>query len=310
MKKARFNRFGPADVLQVDEVAPPQPRRGEVLVRVAAAGLNPKDILIRKGKFRRLSGKRFPQGVGFDVAGTVTQSNGTDWQAGTRVFGMRNGWHGGTVGELVAMPANELSLLPEDTDFSSAAGVPLAGQTALQALRDKAGLTAGQMVCINGGSGGVGTLAIQIAKILGAHVTTISSGANAAYCRSLGADETFDYADGRITATDRKFDVFFDVFGNYSFDRCKDTLRLQGRYVTTVPSPAIFKAQLFNLFRGRKARLIVVKSKQKDLRWLSKQMAVGKLRPQVDRIYPLEEIQAAQLHIESKRSRGKVIVTI
>jgi NADPH:quinone reductase-like Zn-dependent oxidoreductase len=310
MQQAIFNHYGDADVIRIVTTDPPRPGRNEVLVRVAAAGLNPKDVLIRKGKFRWLTGRRFPQGIGYDFAGTITDPNGSDFRAGERVFGMVNGLYGRCCAEFVAVRTTELYRLPANLDFVAAAGIALAGQTALQAIRDLGRLQPGQNICINGGSGGVGTLAIQIAKVLGGRVTTVSSYRNTDFCQSLGADRPLAYDRTDLLATPERFAVFFDVFGNYRYGQVAPLLRDRGRYITTVPKSAILKEQFRNLFRHQQAKLVVVKSKASDLQWLAEQLAARRIRPVVDRVYPLAEVSAAQRYLETKRARGKVIIRV
>ena len=178
MKKAIFEEYGEVEVIQFVNSDLPKLASNQVLIKVAAAALNPKDILIRKGKFKRLAGNKFPKSIGFDFLGTIIDGNGSAYKKGDAVFGMLNGWKAGCCAELVQASVNELYKKPKNISFEAAAGIPLAGQTALQAIRDMGQLAKGQKICINGASGGVGTLAIQIAKELGGIITTISSTKN------------------------------------------------------------------------------------------------------------------------------------
>lgn len=311
MKIVQFHTYGSPNVLQLQDASSPTLQKNELLVKVHAAAINPKDILIRKGKFKRMAGSKFPKGVGFDFAGTVANTNAhKNYPVGTPVYGMINGWNARCCAEYINVPVNELYHSPKNCNFIASASIPLAAQTALQALRDQAQLKAGQTVCINGASGGVGTLAIQIAKALNGQVTTISSHRNLDLCRSLGADNVIDYTETLITATGQKFDIFFDVFGNYSFPKIRHLLHPNGYYVTTVPNIAIIKEQFFNPFRRQKAKLVVVKSRKTDLQWLTTQIETGVIQPVVDKVYPLPDIAKAQAYIETKRARGKVVVQI
>ncbi|MEM6380897.1 MAG: NAD(P)-dependent alcohol dehydrogenase, partial [Bacteroidota bacterium] len=286
----------------------PEPNINEVLVKVEAVGLNPKDILIRKGKFQRLSGKVFPQTIGFEFSGTVEASQHPNYPISSEVFGMINGWKGRCCAEFLAIPINELAKAPTNFKHETLAGIPLAGQTALQAIRDLGQLKPEQNICINGGSGGVGTIAIQIAKALGGKVVSISSKKNTDFCLELGADQTIAYDEVDILKINQTFDVFFDVFGNYSFKKTAPLLNKGGRYITTVPKPEIIKEQALNLFRKKQAKMIVVKSKSEDIQWLARQIMEGNIRPIVDRVYPLEQMKVAQSYIETKRAKGKVII--
>jgi NADPH:quinone reductase-like Zn-dependent oxidoreductase len=308
MQKAIFNQYGDLDSIQIIDTEIPQPSRGEVLIKVQAVGLNPKDVLVRKGKFRRFSGKQFPQTIGFEFSGFIEDPNGSRYAQGDRVFGMINGWKGHCCAEFITMPLSEIAPTPEGYSHTELAGIALAGQTALQALRDIGGLEAGKSVCINGASGGVGTLAIQIAKALGASVTIVSSKKNTELCLSLGADTAIAYDEENILESGRSFDVFFDVFGNQGFKKTTHLLKAKGIYISTVPKPEVLKAQILNVFRGKKARLIIVKSKTEDIRWLGDRIAEKRIRPVVDKVFSLGEMKEAQRYIESKRARGKVVI--
>ncbi|MEZ4883490.1 MAG: NAD(P)-dependent alcohol dehydrogenase [Chitinophagales bacterium] len=311
MKTALYNSYGSTEVIEIKDVPIPTLKQSELLIKVEAAGLNPKDILLRKGKFQGLSGKKFPKQIGFDFAGIIEDSHhSTIFKKGDAVFGMVNGWNGRCCSEYVNVAENELYHLPTNISFEETAGIPLAGQTALQAIRDEADLRTGQSICINGASGGVGTLAIQIAKELGGIVTTISSQKNIALCQSLGADHAIDYNQTDINRSHQKFDVFFDVFGNYSFKLISQNLTKRGVYVTTVPSLSIIRDKAANLFRRKKARLVVVRSKSSDLQWLSNKIVSQKIVPVIDKIFPLDDMKAAQKQIETKRAKGKVIIKL
>ena len=310
MRKAVNASYGGIEVISLIEIDIPKMASNEVLVKVNAAGLNPKDIMVRKGKFKLFTGRKMPQAIGFDFAGTIEDANHHDFQKGDKVFGMLNGWRGGCCADYINVGVNELYIMPNNINFKEAAGIPLAGQTALQALRDIGKIKTGQSVCINGASGGVGTLAIQIAKELGAVVTTISSSQNISLCQSLGADNSLSYQQMNILDSKDNFDVFFDVFGNYSFNKTKHLLTAKGVYITTVPNAEILIEQLHNIFRKNKARIVVVKSKAEDLRWLSETINNQKITPIIDKTYDFEEIKVAQQYIESKRAKGKVILEV
>lgn len=308
MKKAVNKRFGDVNEIEIVEVEKPKISSNEVLVKVKAAGLNPKDILIRKGKFKRLTGSKFPQGIGFDFSGIIEHPNNSNFKKGDQVFGMLNGWQGRSCAEYVNVKVDELFQMTEQSTFEESAGIPLAGQTAFQAISKIGKLQPGQQILINGASGGVGTLAIQIAKALGGEVTTISSTKNIEFCKSLGADNMISYEETNLLETDSTFDVFFDVFGNYSFRKVASLLTKKGIYVTTVPKSAIFKEQFFNLFRSQKARMVYVKSNKDDLKWLHEKISTNEIKPVVDKVFSFTEIQTAQKYIESKRAKGKVIL--
>lgn len=311
MRAAVYARFGGPEVLEVRDVPRPRAKRGEVLVRVRVAALNPKDLLIRKGRMKLLSGTAFPRFTGYDFAGEVAEApdGAGGLRPGDRVFGMLNGHRGGTCSEYVAVPVTELARTPERLGDAEAAALPLVSLTALQALRDVAGLRPGQAVLVIGASGGVGTVAIQLARSLGATVTTVSSSHNLALCRELGAHRALDYAaeDPLRSGT---YDVLFDAFGKTRFEHARKALAPRGCFVSTVPSRAIFMAWARTLVGRQRARLVVVKSRAADLEHLVTRVEEGTLRAVVDRELSLDAIREAHAFLETRRARGKVVLRV
>lgn len=311
MRAARFHRFGPPDVLRVESIDPPRVGRRELLVEVHAAALNPKDVLVRSGsRFAAASRPLLPLQVAEDFAGVVARSTDPELPAGTRCFGMLGYFRFGAAAEQVAVKRSEVARMPEGLDFVQAAALPLVGLTALQALRDDASTKPGDRVMIHGASGGVGTVAIQIAKALGAHVTASCSAANHALVRALGADEVIDYRDTPPHTLPARFDVFFDVFGNQPFTKSRAVLDPRGRHVSTVPRPVDFLWQARTFATYPRTRVVVVRPRRADLDRLARWVEEGKLRAVVDRVCSLDEIAEAERHVESKRARGKVVLRV
>lgn len=315
MKGVFYRRFGGLDVLELGALPDPRPGPGELLVRVRAAALNPKDLIVRSGRFpgfRLLAGPRFPKQLGYDWAGEVVDVGAgvRGVSVGERRFGMIQAIGGGALAALACVKPSECALHPTSVAFTEAAALPLAGLTALQALRDVAGLTQGMRVLVNGASGGVGSLAVQVAKILGAHVTTLTSGASRTLARELGADLTLDRTSTPMDALDGRFDVVLDAFGNHTFDALRPRLTPRGTYVQTVPSRRIATDTLRTLGRGPRARLVVVRSNADDLALLRGWVDAGRLRPVIDRVLPLDEVREAFAHLATKRARGKVVLDL
>lgn len=313
MKAVQFDRYGPPAVLTAREVPDPVCGAGELLVRIRAAGVNPKDCLVRRGKFSWFTGRRFPLGLGHDFAGTVEALGPRSgrFQAGDAVYGMTNGWKGRTYAEFAAVRATETVLKPAPLTFEEAAAVPLAAQTALQALRDLGRLAPGQRVTVNGASGGVGTYAVQIAGILGARVTAVCSARNAELVRRLGADRVIDYRRQAPRESSGPVDVFFDVFGNQRFPDIRPLLLPRGRFIATVPGLPILKWSLLSrLGPGPRARLVVVTSRAADLQTLSAWIEARRLAPVLDRTFALAEAPQAHAYVETKRARGKVVLSV
>ena len=315
MLAARYDRYGRPEVLGLCPEAMPVPKRGQLVVRVHAAALNPKDVIVQSGRlplFRFLAGSRFPKHVGYDWSGEVVSCGPgvSGFATGDPLYGMMNGWAGGACATHAVVSVRELARKPSKLSWEKAAAVPLAAQTALQALRDVARVVRGARVLINGASGGVGTFAVQIAKALGARVTAVTSGANEDLVRSIGADEALDYQTCDIRASGERFDVFFDVFGNPSFGFAAPVLTETGTYVSTVPKPRLLRDIATTMVGRKRARLVRVRSRTSDLTTLAWWAERSILEPVVDSIYPLHEIAAAEARVASRRSRGKVVLTV
>jgi len=312
MKAALYDRYGGADEVYLGDAPEPVAGRGELLVQVHAAALNPKDVLVRMGKLRLWSGARFPKQVGWDWAGAVLSVGPgvTEAKAGDAVYGMIQSIRAGACAERASVRVSECAPMPKGMSFAEAAAVPLAAQTALQALRDAAGVGPGARVLINGASGGVGSFAVQIAKILGAHVTSTSSDANLALCRELGADVALDYARTDALSAREDFDAVFDVFGNRRLAQARAALRPKGTFVSTVIRSHVFAAVLKSALRAQRAKLVVVRSRRQDLLTLAHWIEEGRLRPVIDHAFDFGQMAEAMVRVGSKHARGKVVIRI
>ena len=217
---------------------------------------------------------------------------------------------GGTCAELVAVPTDELAPRPRGLSAERAAALPLVALTALQALRDLGELRAGQRLLVNGASGGVGTVALQIARARGAQITAVCSAANAAMVRALGADEVIDYNEQDPTIGERRYHVFFDTFGNRRYADARRVLLDEGRYVTTVPNAHSLRQEVLGRLGLSRARLVVVRSRRRDLENIATLVEVGVLEPIIDRVVPLEKSAEAHAYLETRRARGKVVLTV
>lgn len=313
MKAAVINIFGPKSILELVDMPKPKAQVDEVLVRVHAAAINPKDTFIRKGRLKRFTGNRFPMQMGFDFAGEVTNVGAKvkAIQAGEHVYGMLDGWHGGTCAEYVVVKSNQCASKPDSLSFEQAAALPMVTLTALQGLRDEAGIQARQRVCINGASGGVGSMAVQIAKIYQASVTAISRAQNHAFLLELGAERCIDYRLTDISQTDQRFDIFFDVFGNQRFQAIKPILRSNGVWVSTVLKQHVFISVAATKFLSRKkAKLVIVRSDREDLDTIREWADVGRIKPIIQEVYPLDKIRDAHAQQETKHTIGKIVIRI
>ena len=311
MRAMVIDQYGGPEMLHAATVPRPLPTRGQVLVRTRFVGVNPKDVVVRKGKFQVATGKKFPLIVGHDIAGEVVEAGlGADLAEGDLVYGMINDLAGRAYAEYAAVDCQQLAKAPSSVELRVAAAVPLASQTALQALRNQARVEPGQHILINGASGGVGVFAIQIAKVLGAEVTAVCSHRNVDLVNELGADRVIDYTKTELVDLDERFDAIFDVFGNYRFDKLKHLLTPRGTYVQTIPSSRIFKDVARTFVRGKRAKLVIVKSRRKQLDWIRQQIDAGSMRVVVDRTFPLDQAPEAHRYMETKRARGKVVLEV
>jgi NADPH:quinone reductase-like Zn-dependent oxidoreductase len=313
MKAAIFNSFGKADVLEIVDMASPVIKEDEILVRVRAASVNPKDIFIRKGVLKQYSGSNFPMQTGFDFSGEIVETGACiqEYATGDAVYGMIDGWTGRTCAQYLKVDANQLTLKPRNLTYIEAAGLPLVSLTALQALRDLAHIAAGMQVCVNGASGGVGSMAIQIAKQFGATVTAVSSRENHTFLSSLGADDCIDYRDADITRTQRQFDIFFDVFGNRFFETVQPIISPDGTWVSTVLRPEVQAAvDKTRDSVGQKARQVLVHPDNDDLVLIRQWIEDERILPVIHAIYPMARLQAAHLQQETKHTRGKLVIEI
>ena len=311
MKAAVTEAFGGIDRVVVRDVPKPAPGPGEVLVRVRAASMNPLDCKLREGTFRLVFRVKPPFVLGFDVAGEVEAVGPgvSRLRPGDAVFGelARPGAHAeyAVAGEDLLLPK------PGRLSFEEAAAIPAAAMSALQALRDEAGLRSGQHVLVNGAGGGVGTFAVQIAKAWGARVTGVASARNQDLLRDLGADECLDYAKDDFARREAAFDVVFDVVPNRSFPECRPALAPGGTYVTALPGPGpyLWRAlTMLPLFGGRRCRALMLRPKRSDLEELARLAEAGKLRPIVGDVFPLDAIREAHARMQSGHARGKIVV--
>ena len=320
MKAIVYREFGPPEVLRCEEVAKPAPGKGEVLIRVHAAGLNPLDWKLMMGHpwpVRLAMGLRKVKRAGVDVAGTVEAvgEGVTDFRVGDAVFGLCKG----ALAEYACGRATALARKPEGVSFEEAASAPVAGLTALQGLRDKGGVRAGQKVLINGAAGGVGTFAVQIAKHLGAEVTGVCSTGNVDAVLALGADRVIDYTHENMAEERGVYDVVLECVGNLPVPAIRRALRPSGRCVMVGAKPDIsvmtilgnmFKLLVVVPFLRQKIVVVMAKGNQQDLRTIAELLQSGRVRPVVERCYEMGEITEAMRHLMAGHARGKLVVKI
>lgn len=321
MRAIVCRNYGPPEALRLEELPTPSPGPGEVLVEIHAAGLNAADWHYVRGtpRFARLFfGLRRPKNSvpGADVAGRVAalgEGAGT-FEVGDAVFGDLSGCGWGALAEYVACPAAALVRIPETVGFEAAAAAPMAGVTALQAVRTKGGLRPGERVLINGASGGVGAYALQLAVALGGAATAVCSARNVEQARELGAQRVIDYSREDFAAAGDTYDLIVAVNGNTSIFDYRRCLRPGGRYVVVGGSGAqVFQAMFLGpvLSRGgRKLGGMLQQPNRDDLATLAELMGEGKVGSVIDRRYSLEEAVEAIRYVEEGHARGKVVVRV
>lgn len=312
MKAAYINQYGPPEVLEYGEIEMPQLKPDQLLVKVHASSVNPIDWKIRSGWLKLLTGNKFPLVLGFDLSGEVVSAShqAVRFQPGEAIYVRLDQLSGGAYAEYAAVSEKVAAPKPKNITHEQAAAVPLAGLTALQALRDQGQLVQGQKVLINGASGGVGTFAIQIAKALAAEVTGVCSHKNIELVQSLGADRVIDYNQEDFTQGSTTYDLVFDVVGNRSLSKCQQILAPKGIYVTTQPTPKSYWQSFLSAFSRQKAKVILLKSSRLDLIYLKELIEAGQVRSIIDRVFPLSEIAAAHAYSETEHAVGKIVITV
>ncbi|MEM7370544.1 MAG: NAD(P)-dependent alcohol dehydrogenase [Bacteroidota bacterium] len=311
MRAITYNQYGSADVLETVKMARPIAKADQVLVRIHAAALNPIDYQMRRGRFHPFVRTRFPRIPGSDFAGIIAEigSKVTNMKVAEEVYGMAKTSVGGSYAEYIAIHPAEIARKPASISFVEAASLPLAALTSLQALRDLGNIRPGMQVLINGASGGVGVFGVQLAKTFGASVTAVCSHRNVELVKALGADRIIDYTQQNIRQLDDAFDIFYDAYGNQSYSKIKHLLTSNGRYISTIPSLRNFRHRLFTFFSRKKARVVLVSSTTRDLDELRMLVEAGELRPVIDQEFLLEQAREASLYLETRRAKGKVVLT-
>jgi NADPH:quinone reductase-like Zn-dependent oxidoreductase len=326
MNAIRYRVYGPPDVLHLEQARRPLPEKHQVLIEVRAASVNPLDWHYMEGipyivrmmgfGFRKPNDPR----LGTDVAGVVSAVGElvTRFNPGDEVFGISDG----AFADYALAPDNLLAMKPARISFEQAAAVPVAAVTALQGLRDKGQLKPGQKVLINGASGGVGTFAVQIAKLLGAEVTGVCSTRNVELVRSLGADHVIDYTKEDFTQGSQRYDLILDNVANRGLMEVRHVMNPRATYVliggggreesrSLVGSlTGVLKAALLSRFVSQNFGMFIASINRGDLEFLAGLIGDQKLTPVIDRTYPLNEVPGAMTYLEAGHARGKVVITV
>ena len=316
MKAIVQNAYGSPDVFELKEIDKPVVKKDDdVLVRVHAAGLHAGDYFVMRGVpylVRMLAGWPKPKNYvpGFDVAGHVEAvgKNVEQFQPGDEVFGACNG----TCAEYVCAREKNFLLKPANLTLEHSAAVPTSALTALVGLRDAGKVKPGQKVLINGASGGVGTFAVQIAKVLGAEVTGVCSTRNVDLVRSIGADHVIDYTQQDFTQSGQRYDLILDQVANHSLSDCRRALTPQGTHIPNSGLSGmgyVVKAFVLSLFVRQQGRPFLIANSD-GLVVLKELIEAGKVTPVIDRTYPLSETREAFRYLNEGHARGKVVITL
>lgn len=322
MKANIYTEYGSPDVIQFNEVEKPTPKDGEVLIKVHAASVNAGDLHYLRGTpwlFRLACGLLKPKNIflGADVAGRVEAvgKNVTQFQPGDEVFGDLSASGRGSFAEYVCASETALVLKPANLSFEDAAAVPVAAVTALHGLQSSKPIQPGQTVLINGASGGVGSFAVQIAKVFGAEVTAVCGKRNVGRMRSIGADHVIDYTQEDFTRNGQQYDFILAANGYHPISAYKRALTPNGTYVMTGGATAqMFEAMLLgplvSMTGNQKMGNVMTKPDQKKLTFMKQLLEDGKVKPMIDRCYSLSEVAEAIRYLEEGHAQGKVVITV
>jgi NADPH:quinone reductase-like Zn-dependent oxidoreductase len=324
MKAIVYTEYGPPEVLQLKEVAKPTPKEDEVLIKIYATVVTALDCAGRKGEpffGRFVTGLIRPKITiqGFELAGKI-EAVGKDvklFKEGDQVYGSTN-LSLGAHAEYICQPEDgPLAIKPANMTYEEAAAIVEGGLTALPFLRDTANIQSGQKVLINGASGSIGTAAVQLARYFGAEVTGVCSTTNLELVKSLGADKVIDYTKEDFTKSGQTYDIIFDILGKSSFSRCKSSLTQKGRYLSAAPPTlAMILQVLWTSKIGSKKAVIAftglrpASEKTEDLVFLKELIEAGKIKPVIDRRYPLEQTAEAHSYVEKGHKKGNVVITV
>ncbi|HEB2438556.1 NADP-dependent oxidoreductase [Bacillus thuringiensis] len=331
MKAMIIDRYGKVP-MRMAEVPTPEINEYEVLAEIHAASINPIDFKIRDGKVKMLLKYEMPLILGNDFAGVITKvgSKVTRFKVGDEIYARPRKNKIGTFAEYIAIHEDDIALKPKNLSFEEAASIPLVGLTSYQALHDIMQLQKGQKILIHAGSGGVGTFAIQLAKIMGATVTTTASEAGANLVTSLGADEIINYKTEKFEDILKNYDAVFDTIGGATLEKSFNIIKSGGNIVSVSGMPnarfgkefgsGFFKTLLFSLASKKLTTLekkhnaqysfLFMKPSGDQLRTIANYIEAGQIKPVIDRVFPFEDAQKAMEYSESGRAKGKIIVKI
>lgn len=310
MRAVQYTKYGGPEVIEVKGIANPSAGSGQVLVEVHAASLNPFDWKLRSGYMKDMIPLQFPVTIGGDFSGVVVEvgKEVSEFKIGDDVFGQALVLNGGSgsIAQFCAANIKNTAAKPKSINHQESASLPLVGASAIQALEEHIKLTSGQKVLIHGGSGGIGSIAVQLAKYLGAYVATTVSIEKLQFAKKLGADEVIDYKNQRFEEMVKDFDAVFDTVGGETTEKSFKVLRRGGILVSMVGQPNEDLAAKYNVTAiGQNTQ-----TNAERLSHLARLVDEGVIKPQVAKVFPLDETRQAFEHLESGHPRGKVVVSV
>src|SRR5882762_1951927 len=311
MKAIRIHSYGGLEVLKYENAPRPKPQAGEVLIRVHAAGVNPIDWKVREGHMKDFWPHKFPLILGWDLSGVVEELGPSPaapgrFKIGDEVYSVPDPTRDGAYADYIVVRESELALKPKSLHHVHAAAVPLAALTAWQSLFDAGQLVSGQRILIHGGSGGVGHLAVQLAKWKGAHVLATASTKNQELLRELGVDEPIDYTKQKFEDVARDVDLVLDLIGGETQARSWSVLKNGGVLLSLVQPPSVEKAKAL----GIRAAFVAVHPNGAQLAGIAKLIDSGELKLTIDRILPLSEVRRAHKLSQDGHTRGKMVLRV
>lgn len=312
MKGIQINKYGGSEVLEYSEIPKPIAGPDEVVIKTKYASVNPADWKVRKGKLKFITGKKFPKILGIEASGIIDSigEGVSNFIPGQHVFAAKD-YTTGCYAEYFKISEKNVILLPESMSFEDAASIAVTGTTAYQSLVKHSGLEEGMNVLINGASGGVGIMTVQIAKIFGANVTGVCSTKNVEFVQSLGADRVVDYTKVNFLEENNKYDIIIDSAGGLNFKNCKKHLAKQGTLIKLNISFGIIIDQFIkSSFSSKKSKLVILKVVKEDFQWVRDQIALGKLKVIIDKIFDIKETQKAHEYSETLRAKGKILLRV
>lgn len=310
MKAAQFKDYGGPEVITIQEIPKPTPEGNQVLIEVHSATINPFDYKVRRGYMKDAMPLKLPLTIGGDLSGVVIDmgSEVTDFKLNDKVFGQSYAFGGGSgaIAEYAVASAENMAIKPKSINHIKSGSLPLVGVSAIQALEQHINLQKGQKILIHGGAGGIGSIAIQLAKYIGAYVATTATYEDMEFVKSLGADEVIDYQKQKFEEKLSGFDAVYDTVGGDTLDRSFKVLKKGGVLVSMLGEPSKDLAAEY----GVKVIGQNTQTNSKNLSRLAELVDKGVIKPKVDKVFTLEQIRQAFEYVETDHPKGKVVISI